>query len=444
MTGLPAREEIRVRWVELEAGLDPLAIFGAGNDHDRFYWERPASGEAFVGLGRTAALSATGAERFEVIDRGRAAFASRLHIEGEAAPPPGAYWLGGFSFDDEPVRSATWHGFPAARFVLPRMLFVWRDGRCLGAVAGPDGEAAEAMLRAHAERAGEERTDTRNRGAASFDARSDAAPEDYRRRVSAAVEAIRAADDGLEKLVVARSCRMKSRRGFEPVALLGELRRAHPACASFAVGRGPACFLGASPERLIRVEPDGRVATEALAGTRARGRSPEEDASLARALVESKKDQAEHALVVSAIREALGPACVELEVPEAPRIFATSGIQHLQTPFAGRLREPRASLPELAARLHPTPAVGGVPGPAARHWLREHERLDRGWYAAPIGFLGSDGSGELTVALRSALIRGRRAAAWAGAGIVADSDPGDELEETRLKLRTILTPMMEI
>jgi salicylate biosynthesis isochorismate synthase len=100
------------------------------------------------------------------------------------------------------------------------------------------------------------------------------------------------------------------------------------------------------------------------------------------------------------------------------------------------------SLLELAERLHPTPAVGGAPCDAALEWLYEHEGIERGWFASPVGYLQSNGDGEFDVALRSALVRGRCATAWAGAGIVARSEPRAEFTETELKLRTVLGPLL--
>ena len=110
---------------------------------------------------------------------------------------------------------------------------------------------------------------------------------------------------------------------------------------------------------------------------------------------------------------------------------------HLHTPFEARLRQPRHVL-ELAARLHPTPAVGGTPTGIAREWIRTHEPTPRGWYAAPVGWFDLEGNGELAVALRSGVIAGNRAHLWAGAGIVAGSDPDRELAETDVKLRAML------
>ena len=224
--------------------------------------------------------------------------------------------------------------------------------------------------------------------------------------------------------------------------VLDTLRRVHPSCASFAVGRPGATFLGAAPERLVQL--DGRrVETAALAGSARRGRNPEEDARLARELCESKKEQAEHAVVVRALREALSESCDEIAAPEAPRLLRLEGIQHLETPLVGTLRD-EASVLELAGRLHPTPAVAGAPQQAALAWIAQREELERGWYAGAIGVVRHDGGGEFCVALRSALLCGENAHLFAGAGIVAGSDPDAELRETRLKLRAMLGALVEL
>ena len=126
------------------------------------------------------------------------------------------------------------------------------------------------------------------------------------------------------------------------------------------------------------------------------------------------------------------------------------GIQHLETAIEGALDETAAlpSVIDLAARLHPTPAVGGAPRAAAVAWIERCEGLDRSWYAGPLGFVDREGGGELRVALRSALVRSHGpsddALLFAGSGIVADSEPDRELEETRIKLRALLAPLTEI
>jgi isochorismate synthase len=190
-----------------------------------------------------------------------------------------------------------------------------------------------------------------------------------------------------------------------------------------------------------------RVSTAALAGSAPRGRSPEEDARIARALRESKKEQEEHAYVVREIAASLRPLCDELALPEAPRLLALDGIQHLETPVEARLRpalDPRPVLFDLVERLHPTPAVCGTPRAAATAWLRRNEDLERGWYAGGVGFVDAEGGGEVGVALRSGVLDGSSARLFAGAGLVAASRPEAELAETRLKLRTLLSQLTEI
>ena len=145
-------------------------------------------------------------------------------------------------------------------------------------------------------------------------------------------------------------------------------------------------------------------------------------------------------MVVAMLRDALRPIVERLEVAPEPGILALRDVQHLVTPMEGVLREETGIL-ELAQRLHPTPAVGGEPRDAALDLIAEHEGFDRGWYAGPVGWLGSDGDGDLMVALRCGLVDGREAMLFAGCGIVADSDPALEWEESRIKLRPVVSAL---
>jgi len=141
-------------------------------------------------------------------------------------------------------------------------------------------------------------------------------------------------------------------------------------------------------------------------------------------------------VVVEAIREAMAAACTEVTVADAPRLVRISNVQHLYTQVQGRLRD-RHGLLDLAGRLHPTPAVGGMPRAAALAWIAAREGFERGWYAGAVGWLDAGGDGELAVAIRSALLRGSRATLFAGCGIVGDSDPEAEYAESCLKLRPL-------
>lgn len=175
----------------------------------------------------------------------------------------------------------------------------------------------------------------------------------------------------------------------------------------------------------------------ALAGSIGRGSSPEEDAALRRELLESAKERHEHRLVVEAIRRRLDGWSAKKSIPRRPQILALSNIQHLYTPIRARLRRAEGVLP-LAAHLHPTPALGGTPRARALAFIRAEEPVTRGWYAGPVGWIGPDLDGVFAVAIRSAVIQNERAWLYAGGGIVADSQPEKEWQETALKFRPML------
>jgi isochorismate synthase len=205
----------------------------------------------------------------------------------------------------------------------------------------------------------------------------------------------------------------------------------------FAVCGSDGCFLGASPERLCGVRGD-QVFIDCLAGTRRRGQTPPEDELLAEQLMNSLKDRAEHEVVRRWIVNTVADITTDLAAPEVPRIKRLHNVQHLHTPITGRLR-PGVGVLDVAERLHPTPAVAGVPRAAALEWIGRTESFDRGWYAGALGWIEPPGDGEFAVALRSALIRGDEAVLFAGAGIMGDSDPRDEWEETGWKLHPMLS-----
>jgi isochorismate synthase len=262
-----------------------------------------------------------------------------------------------------------------------------------------------------------------------------------RREWEALVEdAARACRTGvLEKVVLARAVRACARVPFDPAAALERLRDAYPNAYVFAVARGPRCFLGATPERLVRLR-DGAVDAACLAGSARRGETPEEDARLGSALLASAKDRAEHAVVVRSVRAALEDVCREVHSPHEPRLLRLRNVQHLYTPVDGGVSWPTCVL-DLVQRLHPTPAVGGYPREGALRFIREREGLDRGWYAGPVGWLDRRGDGEFAVALRSALVHGAEATLFAGSGIVAQSRASDEYAETCLKLHPMLNAL---
>ena len=411
-----------------------------------------SSGHATTTRSRPQAprTSSRGAAPARFADGARALDALLPTIDAAAADGAQPLLVGGFAFGDAPSPDPGWSGFPSLRFVLPERVLVRRGGEqtLLGVVPSASSAGASHARATLRESLLRERDRLMQPGFVvpigaadrAYRVETDCSHAQYRALVAAARDAVRGG--ALEKVVVARSIRLASREPIDVVALLGSLRRAYPSCAAFAVTRGDRSFVGASPERLVRVRGP-RVDAAAVAGSAPRGRTPEEDERLGVALRESKKDQEEHSAVVRAVRNALAPLCATLDVPESPRLLRVEGIQHLETPIAGTLRG-AANLLDLAGRLHPTPAVAGAPRAAALAWLHEHEALARGWYAGGVGWIDTAGGGELCAALRSGLVCGTDARLYAGAGIVAASNPEAELVETRLKLRALLVPLLEL
>jgi isochorismate synthase len=241
----------------------------------------------------------------------------------------------------------------------------------------------------------------------------------------------------MRKVVLARTIEVTAERDFDPRLLAHRLRAVDPDAYSFAVPTDGGVLVGASPELLV--SRHGReVRSNPLAGSAPRSGDPEEDRANADALIESSKEREEHAIVVEAVVETLRPFCEELTWDDDPVLRETPNVWHLSTRFHGVLREPSPTALDLVAALHPTPAVAGSPREAALTAISELEPFDRDRYAGPVGWVDADGDGEWAIALRCAELCGDRAILYAGAGIVAGSEPARELDETERKFRAFL------
>jgi len=245
----------------------------------------------------------------------------------------------------------------------------------------------------------------------------------------------------LEKIVLARTLEIDASEPIDLDRLLATLLHHNTHGFTFLVpstiDSENTVFIGASPELLLR-KSGHCIETNPLAGSIRRGDTPVEDQKKAEALLASSKDRREHAIVVAAVAQALRPYCRCIDVPETPSLIKTSTVWHLSTHIKGELADPNISSIELALALHPTPAVCGHPTDAAFSAISKIEGDNRGLYAGLVGWNDVHGDGEWAVALRCAEISGSHVRLFAGAGIVAGSDPQAELEETSAKLRTML------
>jgi len=266
-------------------------------------------------------------------------------------------------------------------------------------------------------------------------------PDTYRANVEQALACIRAT--GLDKVVLSRSLSIDVR--VDLAALLQRLAARNPIGYTFAIDLAdtPAprrTLIGASPELLLSRRGQ-HVLSHPLAGSVPRSADPAQDQRRAAALLQSSKDQHEHALVVEAVADGLRPYCRRLSVPPQPTLLSTPTMWHLGTEIRGELTDPAMSSLELALALHPTPAVCGHPTPDAYDFIGRVEGFERGYFAGLVGWCDAAGDGEWAVTLRCAEVGDEEATLYAGAGIVDGSQPDEELLETSGKLRTMLAAM---
>ncbi|HCH52182.1 MAG TPA: isochorismate synthase [Aeromonas sp.] len=259
---------------------------------------------------------------------------------------------------------------------------------------------------------------------------------EFKASVSAALDAF--AQGKLAKVVLSRKLILTLHKPADPERVLARLMAQNPHAFHFSLPLGQGRrLLGASPELLLRVS-GGEVFTHPLAGSARRASEPVQDKQVARDLLASSKDQHEHRLVIDEIRRVLTPHCRELAIPQNPTLMSTDTLWHLGTPIAGQLHGSDASVLSLACQLHPTPALCGYPTDLARQFIREQEPFRRALFSGIVGWCDSQGNGEWAVVIRCGVLDGHQVELFAGAGIVAGSDPAMEWAETGTKLGTML------
>lgn len=264
--------------------------------------------------------------------------------------------------------------------------------------------------------------------------KSEIEPAQWKKTVTKAREEIRKGH--AKKIVLAREMRLQLDRSVEPSLVLKGLYHSQPNSYIFAFEHQNDCFIGATPERLVRVEGE-KVLSTCLAGTAPRGKTEEEDEKIADHLFNDHKNREEHHYVVQMIKKSIDKYCAEIDIPAQPVVYPLKNLQHLYTPVKATMKK-GYSIFDFVKELHPTPALGGEPRQTSLKFIRENELLDRGWYGSPVGWIDSNGNGEFAVAIRSGLIQQDEASLFAGCGVMKDSDPEMEYEETNVKFLPML------
>lgn len=428
VAGNPPIPVLRHVSVDLPAGTTPLAWLQAqAVEGPRLYWRDCEGAWEVAGIGAAHVARARGPDAhtlLETLQSGLRRSDSRIRA------------FGGLRFDPARVRAGDdmWRGFDDAWFCVPRLVAVCDESGVTRLQANvPEGEDVDAARRALARAAAapatggpplplpgtwRDRHDTPDRAA-------------WDRVMQAALAAL--ASSELGKIVLARRSVLEFAATVDPLALVQRLRASTRDCTVFCMEPlAGAAFVGASPERLFFRWTD-LLFSEALAGTRPRGADPESDHRLGAALLASDKERREHQAVRDMIRAVLEPLCLDIRMDADPGLRRLSRSQHLCSPIGADVR-PGVTDADLLTALHPTPAVGGVPTAAALARLRQWEAFDRGWYAAPLGWV-SGAAAEFIVAIRSALCRGNTVSLFAGAGIVTGSTAPDEWSEIEHKMQ---------
>jgi menaquinone-specific isochorismate synthase len=377
-------------------------------------------GDGLVGWGEAARLPGTSTSRsgHELADRVAELLAAMTVRDDVRVPGSGPVAIASLTFDPDAVGSVV---------VVPKVVLARRDGRSWLTLVTPPGGVEVPTL-------------TRRPTAATQPvpaAVDRAVPEEFVWRGAVETAVARMARGDLEKVVLARAIDVVAEATVDARIVAGRMAQRFPSCFTYVCDG----LVGASPELLVR--RTGRQAESlVLAGTVGRGADEDETARLEESLLGSAKNRHEHRLAVESVMATLAGVAVDVEAEVDPQLLRLANLSHLATHVQAWLPHDAPSALALAARLHPTAAVGGTPSPIALDLIRSLEAAPRDRYAGPVGWVDANGDGEFALALRCAQIDGRRARVWAGAGIVAESDPDAEVAETTVKIEAALTALL--
>ncbi|SHG48418.1 isochorismate synthase [Ornithinibacillus halophilus] len=420
---------------------DPVSIFNAAKimKKQRSYWRSAEDNFTVVGVGSAFEIK-TNKNTYQETDKQWNSILRDAIIHNPFKNEgTGLVAIGGMSFDSKKEKTALWNNFDDSQFVIPEFVYVQNNVEAYLTINVRVNGTEDVTNLSREIQLQEDQLLTETVTAFKTNAivsKTEVEPQQWKKTVQLATEEMKKSD--VAKIVLARELRVKLSKEAHIESIIQDLVNQQPNSYVFAFEYGEDCFIGATPERLVKKEKSQLLST-CLAGTAPRGKDVVEDEKIRKGLLNDKKNREEHDFVVQMIRKAITPFARDIAIPDAPVVLQLKNMHHLYTPVTGIIKE-NSSLFDIVEKLHPTPALGGTPKEEALSFIREHELLDRGWYGAPIGWLDSNENGEFAVAIRSGLIQKDEASLFAGCGVVADSNPEAEYEETNIKF----TPMLSV
>ncbi len=408
-----------------------------------FYFEKPAEGISFLGLDEVVNISEFGEGRFAVTDKKSKEWKEHFLNNWDIIPSKNIpLFMGGMKFntghdDDE------WHDYEDSSWFVPEILLINFNNEqyllfnFIYSLNTSDKALTDKLLSKLDKLVNVEKAVNRkeNTKILSMEGVSPKDKKKWKNLVSQGIEKIN--ENQIEKVVLSRKIEMKISGTPNFNDIINKLRNSYPDCTLFIFHRGKSSFFGATPEKLAEFS-NGKIEVDALAGSAPRGISKDEDLHLEKELLNDKKNLNEHSIVLEYIKGSISPFTNEIKIENEYSIKKLANIQHIWSKVTAELSLPN-SIFNILKELFPTPAVCGLPKEAALHLIKKMEGYRRGLYAGIIGWFNFNDEGEFAVAIRSALFTGSKLIAYAGNGIVSDSDPESEYKETELKLKTIMS-----
>lgn len=403
---------------------------------ERFFWQDPEKNYLFVGLG----VSSRYISDDENVYQGLADRIAKLKenmVTSSNELGTGPIFMGGFRFDQEGNYSKEWHHFKAATFYLPLYLLTKVAGKIyltINTFVFPDDNSKKwTAIMDQWERIVNE---SKPKIIAPELTLAEEIDTEYFLQTTQEVIDLITHSEKVNKVVVARKMALKFGKQVDNNYLLEAMLATQENNYFFIMENGNSTFFGTPPERLVSLTND-ELLSACIAGSAPRGLTPAEDEKLGNDLLSSSKNIKEHHYVVTYMQEKLARYTKDLAIETKPKLLKNRDIQHLYIQIKAK-KSSNSDLLQLLQTIHPTPALGGSPQKMATQIIRLKEALDRGFYGAPLGWIDFNGNGDFAVAIRSGLITDANGYLYAGCGIVADSIPEQELQETAVKFKPML------